>query len=71
MNDPNAVPGQRRPRAYKARPNARKREPLVALVNPVADAYTALPTGKIITGDDAKAKAVALAKALHEEVKII
>ena len=27
--------------------------------------------GKIITGDDAKAKAAALAKALHEEVKII
>jgi electron transfer flavoprotein beta subunit len=27
--------------------------------------------GKIIAGDDAKAKAAALAKALHEEVKII
>ena len=27
--------------------------------------------GKIITGDDAKAKAAALAKALHDEVKII
>jgi len=50
MNQPTATLGWRRPRAFKPRPNARKREPETVVETP-PEAYTSLPTGKIITGD--------------------
>jgi DNA modification methylase len=49
------VPGQRKPRAYRARPNARKRDdaPEKAKADVVIEPFDAanLPTGRILTGD--------------------
>lgn len=49
------VPGQRKPRAYRARPNARKRDdaPEKAVADVVIDPFDAanLPIGRVLTGD--------------------
>ena len=49
---PVRFPGQRRSRAYRARPNARKQEEVVS-VAPPGEPFTRrhLPTGEVLTGD--------------------
>jgi DNA modification methylase len=52
MNDA-PIPGRRKPRAYRARPNARKRDDVPAIADVVIEPFDAanLPTGRILTGD--------------------